>query len=152
IKVPRAIEHLAGLQAQWPKPPFIGLHSRIEKFKRDDLIQALHRREVVRATLVRGTLHLVSAKDYLHLRQVIQPMLSAGMRSVLRDRAKNLDIEKLVGDARRFFGEEPRTFTELRDFLLGLYPKGDERAMGYAVRTHLPLIQVPTESPWAFPA
>ena len=147
-----ATERLMGLQAQWPRPPFFGLWSRIEGFQRSELAGALRRRELVRATMMRGTLHVVSAGDYLRLRPALQPVLTRGMKSILRDRAAAIDVAALVAAARAYFEEEPRTFTELRDFLMTLHPDGDERAMGFIVRTHLPLIQVPTEAAWAFPA
>ncbi len=54
-------------------------------------------KHVVRATMMRGTLHLVGAKDYLRLRTAIQPVLTKGMRAVLRDRIAGLDVD----DARR---------------------------------------------------
>jgi hypothetical protein len=59
-----AIERLAGLQAQWSPAPYIGLWSRLARFAIADLERALDARTVVKATLMRGTLHLVSAKDY----------------------------------------------------------------------------------------
>jgi hypothetical protein len=146
-----AIERLVGLQAQLARPPFIGLWSRVEGFVREDLNRLLVRREVVRATMMRGTLHLLTARAYRSLRAPIQPVLSQAMASVLRGRADALDIEEVVGHARRYFEEEPRTFEELRDHLLSLHPKADERAMGYAVRMHLPLVQVPADAAWGYP-
>ena len=70
----RAIERLLGLQAQLPRPPFLGLWSRIAGFERRDLTRLLTRREVVRGTLMRGTLHLTSARDYVSFRPVLQPV------------------------------------------------------------------------------
>lgn len=61
----RAIERVAGLQAQWPPSPYLGLWSRAAGFRREDLERAVARRHVVMATLMRTTLHLVSARDYL---------------------------------------------------------------------------------------
>jgi hypothetical protein len=148
----RAIERLAGLQAQLARPPFIGLWSRIEDFRREDLQRLLGQRQVVRATMMRGTLHLMTARDYLALRAAIQPALTQGMQSILRQRATHLDIDQAVSRARQFFGEEPRTFEEFRNQLLKSEPECDERAMGYAVRTHLPLVQVPTDGAWGYPA
>jgi hypothetical protein len=148
----RAVERLVGLQAQVAKPPFIGLWSRVEGFRREDLARLLLRRQVVRATLMRGTLHLMSAKDFLELRAALQPVLSAGMQAILRSRAKSLDLDGVLAAARSCFEEKPRTFDDLRELLLKRFPRGDERAMGYAVRTHLPLVQVPTEAEWGFPA
>lgn len=64
IRPVAAIERLAGLQAQWAPAPYIGLWSRLTKFTIADLERALAAHAVVKATLMRGTLHLVSAKDY----------------------------------------------------------------------------------------
>lgn len=143
---------LVGLQAQQTRPPFLGLWSRILGFEREDLAAALKNREIVRATLMRGTLHLMTAADYAAFRPVLQPGLSLGARSVLRDRMEGLNVEELVEKARGLFESEPRTFTELRGLLMEIFPGGDERAMGYVVRTHLPLVMVPDESNWAYPA
>jgi Winged helix DNA-binding domain len=59
-----AVERLCGMQAQEPRPPFPGLWTRLHSFRRDHLRQALHNREIVRGTLMRGTLHLMSAVEY----------------------------------------------------------------------------------------
>jgi hypothetical protein len=152
ISAPRVVDRLVGLQAQQARPPFIGLWTRVAGFERAALLRPLRSREIVRSTLMRGTLHLMSADDYLSLRGTLQPALSAGMRSVLRDRAKGLDLPAIVAAARRFFQERPRTFTELRVALQDSFPDADERAMGYAVRTHLPLVVVPDDSEWGFPS
>jgi Winged helix DNA-binding domain len=149
--VPKAVERLAGMQAQLARPPFIGLWSRVAGFRAEDLARAVHDRKVVRATLMRGTLHLMATKDYLDLRPALQPMLSEGMQAVLRDRAGGLDIERVTATARACLDEQPRTFEDLRAVLGKAWPGLDVRALGYAVRTHLPLVQVPTETQWGWP-
>ena len=147
------VERLAGMQAQLARPPFVGIWSRLQTFRAADLVKAIDRRDIVRGTLMRGTLHLVSRRDYLAFRPALQPVLTAGMEAILRERADALDIENLIVAARAFFGEEPRTFAELRAHLIERFPKADERAMGYAVRMHLPLVQTPeTGLPWAYPS
>jgi hypothetical protein len=65
LSVPRAIERMGGLQAQWPPSPYIALWSRLEGFRREHLMREVERRRVVRATLMRETLHHVTAADYL---------------------------------------------------------------------------------------
>jgi hypothetical protein len=67
LSVPRAIERLCALQAQWTTSPYVALWSRVRDFRRSALTRALERRLVVRSTLMRSTLHLVSAEDYLVL-------------------------------------------------------------------------------------
>lgn len=146
-----ALERLAGLQAQWPKPPFVGLWTRIADFRREDLAAALADRSAVRATMMRGTIHLVSSADYLAFRPALAPVLESGMESILRQRGQELDVDALVASARALYAEGPRTFEEVRDHLLAGNPEADERAMGFAVRMRLPLVQVPDDSPWSFP-
>lgn len=150
--VAAAVERLAGLQAQLARPPFIGLWSRLAGFRREDLAGPLVRRELVRATMMRGTLHVVSARDYLELRPVLQPLLTKAVTSVLRERARDLDIEGLLSASRGYLAGEPRTFEEIRDHLTSLGLPGDERARGFAVRCHLPLVQVPDGGDWAYPS
>jgi hypothetical protein len=148
----RAIERLAGLQAQLPRPPYVGLWSRLAGFERDQLTRALARRQVVRATLMRGTLHLASARDYVALRATLQPMLTAGMNSILKRRNQGIDVAALVDAAQACFKQGPCTFERLRAELAKRFPKLDERAMGYTVRMQLPLVQVPSGGEWGFPA
>jgi hypothetical protein len=62
--VPRAVERLAGLQAQYTPSPYLSLLARVDGLRRDTLTAALQRRQVVRARLMRGTLHLVTPRDY----------------------------------------------------------------------------------------
>jgi Winged helix DNA-binding domain len=62
--IPRTLERMGGLQAQYAPSMYIGLWSRIEGFERDSLTRALERRSVVQATLMRSTIHLVSRADY----------------------------------------------------------------------------------------
>jgi DNA glycosylase AlkZ-like len=73
LPVQRAIERLCALQAQYSPSPYIALWSRLPDFRKDALTRALERRLVVRATLMRITLHLVSARDYPYLAAIWMP-------------------------------------------------------------------------------
>jgi hypothetical protein len=148
----QVIEDLAGMQAQVPKPPFIGLWTRMNKFATKDLSKILHEKKVVRGTLMRGTLHLVSTPDYLLFRPVLAEFLRASISGVLRDRAKELDIEGTVAESKKWFTKNSGTFEALRDYFIEKYPGGDARALAFAARCSLPLLQLPTDAPWAFPA
>jgi len=65
IDVVTAIERLAALQAQWSPSPYMALWSRVRDFEREDLWNAIEKKHtVIRARLMRGTLHLVSARDF----------------------------------------------------------------------------------------
>ena len=147
----RAIEQLAGLQAQVARPPYVGLWTRIEGFEREDLTRALVKRTVVRGTAMRGTIHLLSARDYLVWRPALQPMLSLGLRSIFAETG-DVDLIPVLSAARTHFAKAPCTFDALRSALSQKFPAMNERMIGYAVRMRLPLVQVPTDATWGFPA
>jgi hypothetical protein len=71
-----AIEHLVGMQAQAPSPPYVGLWTRLEGFRPDELGRLITERRAVRIALMRNTVHLVSAQDCLALRPLMQPVLN----------------------------------------------------------------------------
>jgi hypothetical protein len=151
VDVTTAVERVAGMQAQVPKPPFIGLWSRLEGFQRQQLASAITRREVLRATMMRGTIHLVSRADFLAWRSALQPMLTRGYQAIAKG-SEPLDIEALNAAGRQFFDAEPRPFEAFRDHLVERFPGRNERQLAYAVRMHLPLAMVPDESTWSYAA
>jgi hypothetical protein len=145
-----AIERIGGMQAQEPKHPFIGLWTRLEGFDRDELLGALHAREVVRATLMRSTLHLMSAADYGALRMAMQPSMSVALR-VLGARSAGMDLDAVLPAARELLQAGPLTFDDIRAQLQEQFPDVNDRALGYAVRTLLALVMVPVEDGrWGF--
>ena len=145
-----ALERLAGLQAQWPKLPFIALWSRLNGFEREDLAVLLRKRQAVRATMMRGTIHVATTPEFVRMRSVLQPVLTRGLAPV-RKKAANIDMDKVVRAARSLFAQ-PHTFEEVRTALVAQFPEYDDRAMGHIARMVLPLVMVPTDNPWAFPA
>jgi hypothetical protein len=145
-----AIERIAGLQAQDPRPPFVNLWSRLEGFARDDLTAALEARETVRATLMRGTLHIVSRTDYLAWRMPLAAMLEAGAKSIQKTLGITVDPDEVNRLARPFFAAAPRRFEEVREALIAALPDSHERGMGYTVRMTLPLVTPPEPVEWAF--
>jgi hypothetical protein len=151
ISAVEATKRLCGLQAQEPKPPYIGLWTRLAGFTEAALQQALQDRSIVRATMMRGTLHLATAADYAAFRAPLQPVLTRGMRGALRERADGLEPDAVLPAARTLLAERPRTFDELRTLLQEEFPHVDHRALGFAVRMLLPLVMVPTDDRWGFP-
>jgi hypothetical protein len=150
VGVVDAVQALAGMQAQEPKHPFAGLWTRVEDFSEDALRGALLDRSVVRATSMRSTLHLMSAADFVATRIALQPPASVAMR-VLGARSAGLDPAKVIPAARTFLAGRALTFDEIRAHLVERFPSVDDRALGYAVRTLLPLVIVPEDGArWGF--
>ena len=147
---PAAIERVVSLQAQLVKPPYVSLWSRIDGFARDDLTACIHDRSVVKTTMMRHTLHLMTAPDYLRLRRSAQASLTRSFTSITGKRLAGLDVNPLVDAAAAQFRDEPRTFAEIRDALAAIEPDRDASAMAYAARTFIPLAQLPADTPWGY--
>jgi hypothetical protein len=136
LAVADAVDRLGGLQAQEPKPPFVALWSRLEAFEREELHSA--------------TLHLASAKQYAALRPVLDDVMARAMSGALKGRDDGLDLDKVLPAAKKLLKKAPLTFNQLRAELSEQFPKVNERALGYAVRTQLPLAMVPSDDAWGF--
>jgi hypothetical protein len=145
----RATERLLAIQAQEPRPPFLALWTRLKGFRREALDAALKRRDVVRATAMRATLHLMQRADYLAFRTPMQAALDRGLGGV-RDRTGDTDMAAVLAEAGRFFATGPQTFEALRSHLTSSFPRADERAIAYGVRLQVPLVQIPETSRWSY--
>lgn len=153
IPASEAIERLAGMQAQLAAPPYTGLWSRIDGFERESLAAMYRERTAVRATLMRGTLHLFTRRDFLRFRETLQPVLDAAGASITSRRENSeFDRRAVLHAAREFIAEKPRTFAEISKMLEARWPDVDVGSMRYTIRTQLRLVQVPNDGPWAFPA
>jgi winged helix DNA-binding protein len=143
-----AVEHLVGMQAQAPFPPYYGLWSRLDGFQPHDLATLISDRQVVRIALMRGTIHLVSARDCLPLRALMQPVLDRAFRTNHGKRLTGVDLAELAGRGRELVDAEPRTFSELGKALAQRWPESPPADLAQAVRALVPLVQVPPRAIW----
>jgi hypothetical protein len=143
-----AIEHLGGLQSQAPNPPYIGLWTRLEDFRHDDLFSLIVDRQAVRIALMRSTIHLISARDCLALRPLIQPVVERGYKTNYGRFVAGLDLAEIAAAGRALVEEKPRTFSELGAQLQERWPDRDANALAQTVRTYVPLVQVPPRGLW----
>jgi hypothetical protein len=148
LPVVEAVAQVAGLQAQVQNPPYIGLWSRVRDLDRGELTVAMERREVVRATMMRSTVHVVTAADYLAWRRVLAPALQRAFMGFFGERARALETDAVLAEALAMFEEGPVTFVEVRRRLSERWPDVMPETMAYAVRAHLPLVQVPPGGTW----
>jgi DNA glycosylase AlkZ-like len=96
--IPKALERIGGIQAQYAPSMYTGLWTRVEGLERDALTRALERRSVVQGTLMRATIHLVSKADYWPF--------AAGIRKDqrewwLRVHGRGTETRELIADARK---------------------------------------------------
>ena len=147
-QVVQTIEHLVGLQAQAPFPPYYGLHSRLDGFLPEDLAVLITDRSVVRIALMRGTIHLVSARDCLPLRQLVQPVIERGMRGAFGKQLAGVDPGELAAAGRRLVETEPMSFAQLGQALAARWPDHPPAALAQGVRAYVPQVQVPPRAVW----
>ena len=150
MPVAEAIEHLVGMQAQEPQAPYVGLWSRVEGFRAEDLATMVESRSAVRGTLMRATLHLATADDFPRLRAATQPVVErAFWRGSPFGRALgDADVDAVLAAGRELIGSQPRSRSELRPLLEERFPGVDVDALTYAVTYLVPSVQVPPRGVW----
>jgi Winged helix DNA-binding domain len=138
--IPRTLERMGTLQAQYAPAMYIGLWSRMEGLGRDLVTRALERRSVVQATLMRTTIHLVSARDYWPLEVAVREGRRAAWARSHRDydaRAWD-DAASRLRDRLAETGPLPRAEVEA---LLG-------KEFARSIHAIMPLVRVPPSGTW----
>jgi hypothetical protein len=141
--IPRALERIGGLQAQYAPSMYIGLWSRLEGFERDALTQALERRKVVQATLMRVTIHLVSAPDYWPLTVAIRDPRREMWLRAHRSRPSASEVEAAVRRLRPPLAKGPLRRAEI-DELLGKPGSATINGLGMFID----LVRAPPSGTW----
>ncbi|MCI0635661.1 MAG: winged helix DNA-binding domain-containing protein [Actinobacteria bacterium] len=140
--IPRALERICGLQAQYAPSTYVGLWSRLEGFARDDLTRALERRRVIQATLLRVTIHMVSSGDYWPFTEAIRLERRAWWLKAARRMAVERDVVTAVARVRELLADGPRRRDELVQEL------GIDSTTWNGVGLWLDLVRVPPSGTW----
>src|SRR4051794_2011231 len=141
--LPKALERVGGIQAQYAPSMYVGLWTRLEGFERDDLSRALERRSVVQGTLMRTTIHLVSAADYWPFAIGVREARRKVWAKSGRDRPDPSRVAAAAKRLRRALSKGPLSRAEI-DELLG--KPGPQMINGLGV--WLDLVRAPPSGTW----
>jgi len=137
--IARALERIGGIQDQYAPNAYVRLWSCLEGFERDDLTRALERRHVVQATLMRGTIHVVSKRDYWSLAVAIRGPQREWWLRTRRPRPTERELDRQAERIRALMTDRPLRHDELVDAV--------GRGWG-AVGPWLELVRVPPSGTW----
>ena len=144
----QAIAHLGGLQAQAPLAPYVGLWTRLAGFRPAELENLLTERAVVRAHLMRNTVHLLTAEDFVSFRPLLQPLMERGLAGNFGRNLTGVDLAELTTLAAALLSQDALTRVELGRRLAARWPDHDPASLAYAVTHLLPVVQVPPRGLW----
>jgi hypothetical protein len=154
LSVEDAVRRIVAVQAQEPASPYIALWNRIARFDPADLDAAFADRAVVKASLVRITLHAVQADDYPPFHNA---MISTLRGSRLLDRRFTTsglsiaDTDELLPHLLKFVAR-PRPKAEIERALADQLGGRNHPRAWWALKTFAPLHHAPTGGPWSFGA
>ncbi|MEV4221532.1 winged helix DNA-binding domain-containing protein [Nonomuraea sp. NPDC049725] len=148
LPVTDVVERVGGLQAQTPHTWYTGLWNRIEGFRAAEASALLESRALVRLALQRSTIHLVTARDCLAMRPLLQVVTERMTRTTFVRKLGDVDLAELAAYGRELVEAEPMTFAALGRALAERWPGEDPHALGQVVRWLVPLVQVPPRGLW----
>jgi winged helix DNA-binding protein len=140
-----ALEQVAGLQTQYAPSAYVGLWSRLRDFRRDQLTGALEERRAVQATLLRATIHVVSAADYPPLTEAVRHARREGWLRAARGALQGVDMEAAAALVRERLAGGPARQAELAG-LLGA--AGFPRVAWTGLGLWLDMVRVPPSGTW----
>jgi hypothetical protein len=142
VPLATAVERVGGLQTQYAPTAYIGLWSRLERFRRDDLTRALERRTVVQGTLMRATIHIVSARDYPLFAEAVRGTRREWWLSVTRGRDQVRKVQAATRRVQALLADGPRRRQEL------IAELGDDGTAWSGVQMWVDLVRVPPSGTW----
>ena len=153
LDVAEAVRRVVALQAQEPVSPYLALWNRVARFDPAALDAAFAGGAVVKATLLRITLHTVHAADYPAFHRAMVPTLRAARLGDTRFTDSGLSLAEADALLPRLLAETVRPHTaEEAEAALATLLGGPRRGVWWALRTYAPLLHVPTGGPWSFDA
>lgn len=145
VSLTDALEQVGGLQTQYAPAGYIGLWSRLRDFKRPMLTRGLEERRAIQATIMRSTIHVVSAADYWAMTVGVRRVRREWFANVGRGAIAALDMDAAAAATREEMADGPLRFTELTERLVA---RGFDPQAAKWVGAWLDLVRVPPSGTW----
>ncbi len=147
LDIPTGLERTGGLQTQYAPSGYIGLWSRLAEFERDALTRALDDRSVVQATLMRCTIHMVSAADFWPISAAIRASRRDWWLRIAKSRKlPEIDHDELAGVLREALAEGPRRSSEV---IAAMQRAGFDKPYWEGAGLWVDMVRVPPSGTWA---
>lgn len=140
------VTRLFGLQAQAPMPPYYAMAARVDGFDPQALSELIVGRQVVRATTMRGTIHMLAAGDFGLVRPLLQPVLDRLL--VVNRPVAGLDVAAVADAGAALLDAAPMTAKDLGAALARRWPGHEPGTLAMVVSCREPLVQVPPRGLW----
>jgi hypothetical protein len=152
LDVVEAVQRVVAVQAQEPASPYLALWNRLAGFEADELDAAFAAQRIVKATLMRITLHAVAVTDYSAFHQAMQKSLRAARfndRRFTRTGLSSADADAFMSEVLEF-ARRPRTNAEAESWLDERLGVTEKPGVWWALRQVGPFWHQPTVGPWSF--
>jgi hypothetical protein len=140
-----ALEQVGGLQTQYAPSGYIGLWSRLRDFRRESLTDALESRAVIQATVMRSTIHMVSAADFPAMACATRPARAEWWLRTIRRQLDGIDMEAAAAATRAILADGPLRATEIEARLAA---EGYPRIVWASIGQWVDMVRVPPSGTW----
>jgi hypothetical protein len=143
LSVPKVLDRMGTLQAQYAPSMYVGLWTRMKEFKREQLDRALERASVAQGTLMRATIHLVSSSDYWPVAIAIRRgRREAWLKASYRREYSAAQMSSAARKLRSRLGDGTMTRKEIHELL------GSDSVVTNGVNNWIDLVRVPPSGTW----
>ncbi|WP_067829034.1 winged helix DNA-binding domain-containing protein [Nocardia inohanensis] len=143
------IRHLVAVQGQEPNWPYVGLWTRLAAFRHEDLAALLAARTVVRATMIRRTVHLAAAEDFRWMYPTVRPVPGSALQAAYyREAVDGVNPDELATAGTELLTGRTLQRAELGKRLAETFPTDHPSRLAYALGVMLPLIHDAAAGTW----
>lgn len=144
------VEQIAGINAQMPRAIPVAIWARCgEKSDPAELTDRMQSYELVKSNVMRGTVHLLTLRQYWLWRTALDPTLRRLVAGFCRGIWDAVDYETLHAFGLDLMSDgRPRTRAELGSEASKHFAEAEARHLGFALRMILPIVELAPENAW----